>query len=380
MQPDRSALRSHVVRRRGISSSLVIAILAVVVLMAAIGAALYVITVRNPREAHLETQNELLAKTIGIAEPVKNSLDARYTDADGDGLADPPKDAKDQLDPPTLTFSYVAVEDPAEFKTAFKDFIAHLSKVTGKPVEYMEVGSTQEQLAALRDGKLQVTGFSTGNVPIAVDAAGFHPVVALAGAEGKGLIQTQIIVPADSSIRSVSELRGHELTLSEPGSNAGYKAPLVHLMNDVHLMPGKDYGIRYSGGYDASIAGIASKQFQAAAVASDVLKRDTAAGKIKPEQYRVIDTWGEFPTAGLGYCYNLKSDLAAKVQEAFKSFDWKGTSMEGGFAGAGQSRFVPADYKADWQQVRDIDEAMGFAHKLTEPTTQPAPTAQGPSK
>src|SRR5204863_1768045 len=120
---------------------------------------------------------------------------------------------------------------------------------------------------------LHVTGFSTGNVPKAVDGAGFIPVCSLADAEGKGLIQMQIIVPADSSLHSASELRGHELALTEPGSNAGYKAPLVRLKKDFNLLPGKDYGIRYSGGYDTSVQGIASKMYQAAAVASDVLKR-----------------------------------------------------------------------------------------------------------
>src|SRR2546423_13615609 len=98
----------------------------------------------------------------------------------------------------------------------------------------------------------------------------------------------QIIVPADSPIKGPSELRGHELALTEPGSNAGYKAPLVRLEKESHLLPGRDYGIRYSGNYEKSIQGIGSKMFQAAAVASDVLKRDTAAGVIKAGQYRVI--------------------------------------------------------------------------------------------
>jgi len=44
-----------------------------------------------------------------------------------------------------------------------------------------------------------------------------------------------------------------------------------------------------------------------------MLTRETAAGVIKPNQYRVIYTSESFPTAGLGYVYNLKPELAKKV-------------------------------------------------------------------
>src|SRR5215210_3183131 len=122
----------------------------------------------------------------------------------------------------------------------------------------------------MRDGKLHVTGVNMGNVPLAVNAAGFVPVAKLAGDSGAAY-QMEIIVPASSAIKGPEQLVGHELALTEAGSNSGFKAPLVLLQSHYSLAPGRDFGIRYSGGHEASIEGIATKHFEAAAVANDVL-------------------------------------------------------------------------------------------------------------
>jgi len=352
-------------RPRGAASTLAVVILALIVAAAAIGAAIYIVTIQRPTQQQLGEVQQAVIHMSGLGTPVSNKLDAKFVDANGDGIADPPTDASQLIDPPTLVFSYIATEDPKQFEDAFKDFVAALSKATGRKVEYMEFTSTEDELKALRDGKLHIVGLSTGSIPIAVDACGLVPVCSLGDDKGKALTQMEIIVPSDSSIKSVQELKGHELTLTEPGSNSGYKAPLVLLKNEPYnMLPGRDYGIRYSGGQDKSIAGIASKQYQAAAVASDVLQRDVAAGAIKQSDFRSIFKSSSFPTAGLGYVYNLKPELAAKIKEAMVSYDWKGTSLEKQFAATGQNKFTLVNYKDDWALVRDIDNQIGYAHQV----------------
>ena len=64
----------------------------------------------------------------------RGDLDQRYCDEDRDLLADQPKDPKAWQDPATLIFSYTPVEDPAVYENVFADFLAHLTKVTGKLV------------------------------------------------------------------------------------------------------------------------------------------------------------------------------------------------------------------------------------------------------
>lgn len=361
-----------VVFRSGSVRGLIMVCLALVVVATVVSVLAWVSLVRNPSQEFLQKTQEEYIKLSGLGVPVSNKMDDRYTDADGDLVADAPTDPTRQIDPQVLYFSYVTAEESAAFKDAFKDLMAHVARVTGKPVEYAEFESTEAQLRALRDGSLHFTAFNTGGVPIAVNVAGFVPVSLLASEENKGFYKMQIIVPADSTIKTVSDLKGKELTLTDASSNSGYKAPLVTLKEDFNMLPGRDYGIRYSGGQDASIDGIANKTYAAAAVASDVLRRAVGAGVIKEADFRIIHESSDFPSAAFGYAHNLRPELSAKLREALTNYDWKGTSVGAYFAGAGQSKFAPADFKKDWELVRRIDNGIGYAHRLPElPTTQP---------
>jgi phosphonate transport system substrate-binding protein len=355
---------THLSRRRGRSLP---AIIVMVVLLGAIaGATAYYVLIETPLQARLAEGNNMLVRLTGLQNPVDHRLNTRYVDADGDLVADAPNDPAQQIDPPRLLFSYVPAEDPieSEYKKAFADLMAHISKATGKPVDYFDAASTDEQLRALRDGKLQITTLNTGNVPLGVCEAGFVPVAGWGDDKGSSKYQMEIVVAANSPIKTVEDLRGHELTLTDPGSNSGYKAPLVLLKSDFGLLPGRDFGIRYSGGHEQSIRGLANGEYEVIAGPNDILEREVASGTIKPTQFRSIYKSESFPTAAIGYEYNLKPALAAEIRGAILDFDWKATGLEKEFASANQTRFVPVNYKDDWALVRRIDDNIGFAYVI----------------
>jgi len=311
-----------------------------------------------------ENNTQMSLNTMGFGKPVTNKLDPKFTDENGDLIADAPTDPAQLIDPPAIRFAYIEEDDPAKQKKAWQPFMDYLSRVTGKPVQYVLVAGANDMLKAMRDGKLDVAGFNTGSVPTAVNLCGFVPVCAIPTDEGTALTHTEIIVPSASALQNAGDLRGHELTLTEPGSNSGYKAPLVLLRSDFGLQPLTDVMLRYSGSHEASIEGIADGKYEAAAVAQDMVTRAAGAGKIKPDQYRVIYNSESFPTAGLGYVYNLQPELAAKIKGALLSYDWKGSPLEDIFSGAKQTTFVPVNYKNDWSLIRRIDDEMGIQQKI----------------
>ncbi len=329
-------------------------------------------------EADTAAINQSFTHLTGLTNgAAKNSLDPRYVDADGDLVADAPGDPAKQLDPATLTFCYVTVDDDPTFKAAFGGLMDAISKATGKPVEYVSYNDRLDKLRDLRDGKLSICGLATGAVPLGVCTAGFVPLVEAADAAGADGSQMKIIVPADSALAKLSDLHGHELTLTEPNSNSGYKAPLV-LLRENGMLPPTDYLIRYSQGHVQSIQGIKAKQYEAAAVAGDVLKREESQGRISPGDYKVIYTSDQsFPGAAIGCAYNLKPELVAKIKAAMLGYDWKGTGLEKLFAAEGKVKFIPADYRKNWDYVRGIDERIGFSYVLPDarpsvPSSQPA--------
>jgi phosphonate transport system substrate-binding protein len=80
------------------------------------------------------------------------ALDSRYTDADGDLIADIPTDPSKLVDPDTLIFAYTPVEDPAVYAVAWSDFLTYMEKVTGKKVQFFPVQSNAAQIEAMRAG------------------------------------------------------------------------------------------------------------------------------------------------------------------------------------------------------------------------------------
>jgi phosphonate transport system substrate-binding protein len=69
-----------------------------------------------------------LATAILFAAGAALALDARYTDADGDMVADAPKDAKLWVDPAVLIFAYTPVEDPSVYAKVWDGFLRHLER------------------------------------------------------------------------------------------------------------------------------------------------------------------------------------------------------------------------------------------------------------
>jgi phosphonate transport system substrate-binding protein len=289
----------------------------------------------------------------------RTTLDAKYVDADGDLVADTPKDEAQRIDPKELVFSGIVFDAPEKAQAVWKPLMDHLAKATGRKTTYAaDFGGIDDQLEALRFGKLHIAAFSTGSVPTAVNSAGFVPDVAPADAAGKFAYQMEIIVPAKSPIRSPGELRGKKVTFSNMSSNAGMKAP-VYLLNEKFVMKlGNDYSFHLSGSYDRSLEGIASGKSDAASVANDFLRRAVARGSIAAGQFRSIYKSDDFPPLCFGHAHHLEPSLAAKIRESLLSFSWEGTTVAEEYGPAGLSKFVPVDYRRDWALVRTVDEGM----------------------
>jgi len=317
----------------------------------------------TPAKADRDEAQRTMIAAIKLDKPSPKTLNPAYADANHHLVADAPTDPKLWLDPPKLTFCFEADEDADENRDVWKDFTDYLSKVTGKPVEYVMVKSSEEQLKAFKAGRLTVAGFDTGDVPEAVDACGFVPVASLGDANGKATFQVEIIVPANSPIITPQDLEGHELALTQSTSASEFKAPIVLLKGEFGLLPFRDYDVRFSGGEQASMAGIVKKTFDAAAVGNDALRVAIANGKIKPSDYRSIYKSPNLPTDCIGYAYNLRPELAEKVRQTIATFPWKDSSVEKGYRAYDRTRFVPVSYKDDWALLRQIDDSFDYEYK-----------------
>ena len=151
------------------------------------------------------------ALALALPAQAEFSLADRYTDTDGDLVADIPDDETQWLDPGTLIFAYTPVEDPAVYADVWQGFLDHMAEVTGKEVQFFPVQSNAAQIEAMRAGRLHVAGFNTGSNPIAVACAGFRPFAMMAAEDGSFGYEMEIITHPGSGIDELEDLRARSL-------------------------------------------------------------------------------------------------------------------------------------------------------------------------
>jgi phosphonate transport system substrate-binding protein len=310
---------------------------------------------------------KLLASAAGLAllaapALAEFALDSRYSDADGDLIADIPADAAEWVDPDTLIFAYTPVEDPAVYAEAWSDFLTHLEAVTGKPVQFFPVQSNAAQIEAMRAGRLHIAGFNTGSNPLAVACAGFRPFAMMAAADGSFGYEMEIITHPESGIAAIEDLKGRTVAFTSETSNSGFKAPSALLSANYGLEAERDFTPAFSGAHDNSILGVANKDYDAAAIANSVKARMIEREVVTEDQLVTIFQSDTFPTTGYGVVHNLSPELQEKIRDAFFSFDWAGTSLEAEFSLSGEAQFIPITFQENWAVIREIDAAMDVSY------------------
>ena len=309
------------------------------------------------------TLTALLALTVALPAQAEFKLGDRYTDADGDMIADIPADASEWIDPDTLIFAYTPVEDPAVYAEVWQGFLDHMADVTGKKVQFFPVQSNAAQIEAMRAGRLHVAGFNTGSNPLAVACAGFRPFAMMAGADGSFGYEMEIITYPDSGVTAVEDLKGKQLAFTSETSNSGFKAPSAILKAEFGMVAGEDFEAVFSGAHDNSILGVANKDYLAASIANSVKGRMIDREVVSEDQLVTIYTSQTFPTTGYGTVYNLTPDLQEKIREAFFSYEWEGTALAEEFGRNGEDQFIEITFKDEWSVIRTIDEANNVVYE-----------------
>ncbi|TJZ91233.1 phosphate/phosphite/phosphonate ABC transporter substrate-binding protein [Paracoccus gahaiensis] len=315
------------------------------------------------------TRTILTAATVSLlalqAAHAEFALDARYSDADGDMIADIPTDEAQLSDPDTLVFAYTPVEDPAVYAEVWQEFLDHMAEVTGKQVQFFPVNSNAAQIEAMRAGRLHVAGFNTGSNPLAVACAGFRPFAMMAAEDGSFGYEMEIITHADSDMQEVEDIRGGQMAFTAETSNSGFKAPSALLQAEYDMVAGTDFEPVFSGAHDNSILGVANRDYPAAAIANSVKTRMIEREVVTEDQFRTLYTSETFPTTGYGVAHNLTPELQENIRRAFFDFDWSGTALEEEFSNSGESQFIEINFAETWSVVRQIDETMGVEYSCS---------------
>jgi phosphonate transport system substrate-binding protein len=230
---------------------------------------------------------------------------------------------------PKLVIAVQPTSTPEQLSADAKELREFLSQRLHREVEIVFPMTYAGVVEALRFGHAQAAFMSAWPAQLAVKHA--RADVALAevrevviGQEKKAETYyfSYWVVPKDSPVQRLEQLRGQRAVFPSPLSTSGYVAPLARLV-ELGLVPreaGKEadpkafFGdVRFAGGYAQGWEALKAHQADVAIIAGDVseaLYRDVLAGT------RVIEQQGPIPSHAVLFARDLDQTAKTELRDA----------------------------------------------------------------
>lgn len=243
-------------------------------------------------------------------------------------------------------------------------FQKDLSEAIGLPVEIMEGADYAVGIEAMKNKKLDVLLVSPMSYFQAKQRVDIDPLVTTT-APGSETYRTVFITKKDNDkINSLEDLKGTNFAFVDPASSSGYLYPKYQLVTKLKLDQAKleepDYffkTVAYSGKHDSSVMGVSKGDYDAAAVASQVLQSMDDAGLVKKDELKVVDETQEIPNAAYVIRSELPEELKKKIKDFYLNYDDE--EYFKAFYKDGSIRFVEAK-DDDYEGVKDITKVLGI--------------------
>lgn len=219
-----------------------------------------------------------------------------------------------------LHVSAIPDEAPTELQRKFKPLGEYLKAKTGMDVEFTPV----------TDYAAVVEGLATKKIDLAW-LGGFTFVQAKLRSEGQvvPIVQraedekftSRFIVPSDSPIKTIADLKGHTFAFGAPSSTSGSLMPRYFLQQQ-GLVPERDFKtVAFSGAHDATVAFVASGRAEAGVLNASVMDKLVEAHNPNAAKVRVLATTPPFFDYNWTVRPGMDPALVKKLTEAFLALD-----------------------------------------------------------
>ena len=167
----------------------------------------------------------------------------------------------------SLNIAISAMTSPKETFLYYRKILNYISKKINMPVNMVQKGTYAEINELIKDEKIHIAFVCSGAYIDGHEKFGMELLVA-PKVYGKPYYYSYIIVPMDSDVRSLKDLKGKKFAFTDPMSNTGKLVP-TYLLATMEETPDSFFSDKiFTYSHDKSIKAVAQKLVDGAAVDS----------------------------------------------------------------------------------------------------------------
>jgi phosphonate transport system substrate-binding protein len=239
----------------------------------------------------------------------------------------------------------------------FDSLLRIVEKITGYKITNIKVTDYNAAVEAMRAGRADLAWYGAETYIKAADLAGAEAFAAgIRKGDKDASYFTYFLVPADSPIKTLADVRGKVLALNEIGSTSGDLIPQFELRK-VGLSvktPGHFKQVFYSGSHDACMLATINRRADVCGVSSRNYDARIADRTIREDQVRIVHRSDPVPPPPLSYSKRLPVEVREKLKKAVLEAHKHGSI--GGYGGEVEHYVEVKD--ADYDTLRAVDHMV----------------------
>ena len=259
-------------------------------------------------------------------------------------------------DPDTLNMVFVPASEKGDNKD-YESLIAIIETLADIKIKPIRVTDYNAAVESMRAGRAHIAWYGGKTYIQAAEMAGAEAFAAgVRKGDDTAGYYAYFVVPVDSPLKTLEDVRGQILGLNSIGSTSGDLIPQVELMKvGLSTKNENDFAkVFYAGSHDACLLAAINKHVDVCGMSSRNFDARLADGTFKLEQVRIIHRSSLVPPPPLAYSTKLSVELRDRIKKATLEAHKHGKI--GGYGGE-MSHYIEVT-DADYDLLREMDRLL----------------------
>ena len=259
-------------------------------------------------------------------------------------------------DPEKLNMVFVPASEKGDNQDyeSLIEIIERLADIQIKPIRVTDYNAAVE---SMRAGRAHIAWYGGKTYIQAAEMAGAEAFAAgVRKGDDTAGYYAYFVVPVDSPLKALEDVRGQILGLNSIGSTSGDLIPQVELMKvGLSTKNKNDFAkVFYAGSHDACLLAAINKHVDVCGMSSRNFDARLADGTFKLEQVRIIHRSSLVPPPPLAYSTKLSVELRDRIKKATLEAHKHGKI--GGYGGE-MSHYIEVT-DSDYDLLREMDSLL----------------------